>query len=184
MPLITHRSPRRRSRAVRQGFSLVEVAIALGIVAFAMLSILGLAQMGIFSLKESVNDSITGLILHDVRARIDGEPFPSAASLSSGANTTLSPFFYDRSGMFLATDGSGHVAHASYRVDVSLGGPNSALPHARAAVAVVTIRWPLDPDTGDLSPGAQKRQLSFLVTPATDGGWTNASPSYQPRINQ
>lgn len=186
MSLSSHASalPPSCSPACRRAFSLVEVAIALGIVAFAMLTIVGFMQVGLVSLNDSVNDSMTSLILNDVRARLEGTPFPSDADLASGAKTPLPSLFYDRSGQSLETDAAGKVAGASYRVDIVLGAPQAPLPDARVAVAVLTIAWPPDPLTGEIPQGSHNKQLSLLVTPATDRGWTEASSSYQPRIGQ
>lgn len=158
--------------------------MALGIIAFAVLAILGLMQVGIVSLNDSVNDSMASLILNDIRSRLDGEMFPSDSDLASGAKTSLPPVFYDRSGLVLEKNAPGNAPGASYRVDVVLGSPASPLANARIAVAFVTIAWPPDPGTGVVPPGARKRQASFLVTPGTDRGWADASPAYQAKISQ
>ncbi|PTY06482.1 hypothetical protein DB346_00935 [Verrucomicrobia bacterium LW23] len=178
-------TPPRRLAALYglRAFSLVEAALALGIMALAILSILSLMAVGVTSLKESISDSITSLILQDVKVRLDGTPFPSDAALASGQTTDLAPLFYDKSGLAAVADESEGYPTAVYRVDVTIGPHASPPPNARLAVAAVAIAWPLDRATG--APiGNQRRRFSILVTPATDRGWESASPSYQPKVNQ
>ena len=53
-----------------RGFSLVEVVMALGIVAFAMLSIVGLLPLGLDTVKESMNQTVTASIAQEIRGEL------------------------------------------------------------------------------------------------------------------
>ena len=52
------------------GFSLVEVSVALGIVAFALIAILGLVPVGMKSARDAENDTRSSLIAQDAYNRI------------------------------------------------------------------------------------------------------------------
>ena len=49
-----------------RGFSLIEVTIALGIVAFAMVPIIGLVSTGMKSLRDSMDETVRGEIVRKV----------------------------------------------------------------------------------------------------------------------
>ena len=84
MKTLTHRSHGSRQR--RAGFSLVEIALALGIAAFALIAIFGLLPVGINSNKTAaeqtaVVDIATGLIA-------DMRQAPTAAAIATAAAAT------------------------------------------------------------------------------------------------
>lgn len=87
-------------RIGRSGFSLVEVAIALGIVSFVLIALIGLLPIGLKHLQESEEAMASNLIFKDVNARVQ--------RLSSRPSEFRDPanrdfvFVYDASGLLLA----------------------------------------------------------------------------------
>src|ERR1700742_1236811 len=62
-------TPMRKSK--RQGFSLVEVVLALGIVAFAFVAILGLIPAGMSTFRQAINISVCS----QIGQRVIGDAF-------------------------------------------------------------------------------------------------------------
>jgi uncharacterized protein (TIGR02598 family) len=57
---------RKRNVLERSGFSLVEVTLALGIVAFSMLTLLGLVPLGLTTFHKAINASVSSQIVQHV----------------------------------------------------------------------------------------------------------------------
>ncbi len=51
-------------------FSLIEVAISVGLIAFALTAILGLMSIGVGASRDSIDDTVMGLIAQDVADRV------------------------------------------------------------------------------------------------------------------
>jgi uncharacterized protein (TIGR02598 family) len=93
-----------------QGFSLIEVTLAIGIVAFALIAILGLVPVGLNSGRESIDSTHTPLIAQDVFDRIRGYMTSNDSTNTLSYFGPYSPgiasfFFYDSDGV-RATTGS------------------------------------------------------------------------------
>lgn len=71
-------------RRGRSAFSLVEVTLALGIVAFALVAIFGLLSVGVNAARDSGDDMRIGFIMQDVAARVRAE----SSSLALTADPT------------------------------------------------------------------------------------------------
>lgn len=95
-----------------QAFSLVEVTIAIGVIAFALLAVIGLLPIGIQSSKDAGDDTRTSAIAQDVfnrtQGQLDGYVVMTAsnngyiASLPSSV-LTAGTFYYDSDGRFLSS---------------------------------------------------------------------------------
>lgn len=71
----------------QKGFSLVEVVLALGIVAFALMAVLGMFPVALGAAKESTSETHAAMIAQMVFGEIRAVP-PSAAFFPSGSNAT------------------------------------------------------------------------------------------------
>jgi uncharacterized protein (TIGR02598 family) len=132
----------------RHGFSLVEVVLALGVVGFALLAILGVAPVGLKSANESIDATRTSIIAADIESRIRASI--TTADFPSAAPTTRNfvPWYYNRDGILVSSAATGF-----YRVDATLGSswanslPNTDEHYLRPVSAIV--RWPVDQTTGN-----------------------------------
>ena len=61
-------------------FSLVECALALGIVSFVLVSMLGLLPVGLAAFRESINDTIRAQIVETVVSRLREHPFATLSN--------------------------------------------------------------------------------------------------------
>lgn len=75
----------------RNAFSLVEVALAVGIISFALVAVLGLLGVGINASRDSSDDTKIAFIMQDVSARVRAE----ASSLTLATNPTSLDLTWD-----------------------------------------------------------------------------------------
>jgi uncharacterized protein (TIGR02598 family) len=68
------------SAGSRRGFSLIEVTVALGILSFAMVGIIGLMPVGLGAMRDAIDESTTSLIAR----RLIGEYQQNAISAITG----------------------------------------------------------------------------------------------------
>ena len=156
--------------------SLVEVVLALGIVAFALLAVVGMIPVGVQSSRDAVDLTRTSMVAQDAAMRL-----PTLA-YTDGAPGATATWFYDQNGRWLNIDASlaSPYADGFYRVDVARGGmasypaytdPAAADPanaySTRLLAATVTVSWPLDPATGQSVGGSNKKVVYPLLTRAT-----------------
>ena len=90
------------------GFSLIEVTLALGIVAFAMIPIIGLVSSGMKSLRGSMDDAVRGEIVRKVVAEAGRVPY---TNLSTAFNNRL--FYFDDEGVQQASSNAQTIFVAS-----------------------------------------------------------------------
>lgn len=81
-----------------RGFSLVEVAIALGIVSFVLLALLGLFSVGLNAGKDSQLDTVQAAIVHRMLSEFRTADFDTLAETNAlfdyaGQAGTSSPYF-------------------------------------------------------------------------------------------
>jgi uncharacterized protein (TIGR02598 family) len=86
--------PKSRRINRRSAFSLIEITISLGIVAFAMVPIIGLVATGMKSLRDSMDETVRGEIVRKVAGEALRVPY---ANLS--AEFQNQTFFYDDEGI-------------------------------------------------------------------------------------
>jgi len=96
----------------KSGFSLVEVVIALGVVAFALISVLGLIPVGLQSFRQAIDNSATTQIVQRVVNEAQQTDFNSLA------NTV---YYFDDQGTLL----SGSTSQTLYSVNVIVSKPTS-----------------------------------------------------------
>lgn len=121
-----------------RAFSLVEVAMALGIFAFAIMGIVGLLPVGLNAFKESKARSVEALIVQQRANRVLQTPFKVLTNAGNTTNTMVTGLvFYSEDGVEItdATTGSipttaggfsGSACFAS-RVDIT---PSLTMPGA------------------------------------------------------
>jgi uncharacterized protein (TIGR02598 family) len=93
------------------GFSLIEVTIALGVFAFAMIPIIGLVSSGMKSLRGSMDEGVRGEIVRKVVAEAGRVPY---TNLSTAFNNRL--FYFDDEGVQQASSNAQTIFVASNSV--------------------------------------------------------------------
>ena len=153
--------------------SLVEVVLALGIVAFALVAVIGMIPVGVQSSRDAVDLTRTSLIAQDAAMRL-----PTLA-YTDGTPDATAAWFYDQNGRWLNVDASSASPYTGgfYRVDVVRGAlasypvntdpgvaDASNIYSTRLLVATATITWPLNPVTGQPVGGPNKKVVYPLLT--------------------
>lgn len=106
------------SHSRASGFSLVEVTLALGIVTFTLVAIIGLLSVGLDAGRASAEDTAVAGMSRQVLTRLRTVPFPPTASLPSPAylpftdppaavvaDSLMAAVFFDNSGDCLDANG-------------------------------------------------------------------------------
>ena len=137
----------------RSAFSLVEVALAVGIVSFAMLGVLGTLSVGLQSVRDSITETAKANIAGHLRGELQRIPFSPVQDSTYNIDTLAGQtYFYSRDG--LLTDGSDPRAYykAVFEVTgagvVSASNPASFQPESARNVTV-TLKFPVGVSTGD-----------------------------------
>lgn len=104
-------------RTVRcSAFTLVEVTIALGIISFALLAMIGLIPAGLGSLRDSTQQSINAQILQQISSGLTVKSFVNRTDFSAFSSTNL---YFDADAQPLAT-----ASGARYRAVITAQNPS------------------------------------------------------------
>ena len=138
-------------RNCRAGFSLVEVAVALGIFAFAITAVLGAFLVGMSTGRDTMGTQVAANIANSIANDLAATP-PQAAPPNATAyyspryyinnqNTTataLPPFYFDQTGAVCPAASAVYKATLTYR---SLINPTAAPPTTPDSVDIL-VSWP------------------------------------------
>jgi uncharacterized protein (TIGR02598 family) len=153
-----------RSPAMRGGFSLTEVVIALGIVAFSVTAIMGLLTAGLNSGKSSLDDTVIAAAARQEISNLRRAYFPTIAPSAEvattnnplGAKDVLGNVYFDVNGKRMQ-DANG--------VDIT----NAATARSQGAIyqCTVTVRG----DAYSLGPPAMTTGGNSLLNVEMDFQW-------------
>ena len=90
--------PRKPQRGRRSGFSLVEVVIAIGVVSFAMVAILGSLPVGIQSMQDAMQMQAKASIAQQLRSDLQQIPYGAASTDGINELETIT-WYYTSQGM-------------------------------------------------------------------------------------
>jgi uncharacterized protein (TIGR02598 family) len=139
---MSHQISSSSRNAVRgQGFTLIEVVLAIGLIGFSLLAIVGLMATAQRSSKEANESTAIALILQSSRGVLSGLSFTNLTnSLGTGSGVWMG---FDREGRYLGRTTSSNAVNtnAAYRVQV-LPANAAALTNYSHLRAVITISSP------------------------------------------
>ena len=126
-----------------RAFSLVEVTLALGIVAFALVSIMGLLPVGLRTVKNSHEQSAAATTLEQIASAIRNATTNNSGTYTAGAYSDVFWTTNDNKTISLnnlafngqATNGLGARLNASVHVTA----PTNA---TSKGIAVISVAWP------------------------------------------
>ncbi|MEO8440425.1 MAG: hypothetical protein ABI540_09415 [Spartobacteria bacterium] len=138
----------------RHGFSLIEVALALGIASFCLLSVFSLLPLGLQTTRASVEQnaasSLLGMVAGDLRVTPPGTTPSNQFQLQIGTATTL----------YLAEDGSWTATlQPQSRYLLTITYPANSTGGRGATFASLTVSWPAGASLANASGSA----TSFLA---------------------
>jgi uncharacterized protein (TIGR02598 family) len=105
------------------GFSLVEVVIAMGIVAFALIPLLGLVPVGLNTSRQAIDTTIEAQIIQ----QMTGQALQTDWTALTGLNSTTTLYYFDANGNTLpASSASSAIYTACFSVPLTPANPNGA----------------------------------------------------------
>lgn len=148
----------RRHTGRRGGFTLVEIVLALGVVSFSLLAIIGTLPVGFESMQESMMHAAQANISRELRGEFqqisfkseDGSGVPPAIAKLTGTT-----YFYSQEGMVLT--GSANAYYAA-KFDVGAGSASSyEFKQDNVNNITVTLSYPL------VAPEANRKKAVFTL---------------------
>ena len=163
-----HQNARHMQPPVRrtEGFSLVEVTLALGVAAICLILLLGLLAVGIKTQKngaqQTIANQIMTVILSDLRADLRLPPGQASKEGDSGfglhnhwaqmyAPDTL---WFNQQGDWLQLNGNAPAA-ATFRAKITYFSP----PTTSTSVASIVVSWPAQADPAATMPAGTVQQF-------------------------
>ena len=159
----------------RQGaFSLVEVTLSIGIIAFALVAILGLVPIAQRSGRDAIDDTKFSLIEQDVFTRV-------RATVNTSAQFTTPPspliYYYTNDGVFFADNSSlstaitsanaNHTSLPNFAASVAFGANfANALPNVDnnyLKPVTASVGWPLDSTGAVIGTNAARKTCTFYI---------------------
>jgi uncharacterized protein (TIGR02598 family) len=168
-------SPGSRDRST--GFSLTEVALALAIISFAFVAILGVIPAGLDASRNAVNHTVVAGILAQVQQRLLQQP------LQPGA-VAFSPLFFSDNGTPIPADAETNALSSRvYRADVEIV-EWARRPENTGTLSPlrVSLSWPVDgrgEAVGRLNP---KTTAVYTVSSLTGPDWEQIDRQYRSKI--
>ena len=154
----------------RLAFSLIEVVLALGIVSFALVAILGLLSVGLDSSRDSIDDTAVTLLGQDIYNRVRTDVAKLYYQTSASSSTSFSQsYYYDRDGRYVSDPANTAIFYHAYASVAPLNSPPPNLaPTATSPKfpddypllgAAVAVRWPVT--TTSATPPTSKAKSTF-----------------------
>jgi len=145
-----------KARKRQAAFSLVEIAMALGIVSFAFISVLGLLPVGLSTFRKAINASIGSQIVQKVINEAQQTDFnqlitdQSGQSIQPGSTGVKANRYFDEQGNELNTP-----AQSVYQVNTRIT-PSTVMPNngGNAYLATVTIQIVNNPGNVNITSSA------------------------------
>ena len=158
-------SGRARGRRA-QAFTLVEVVIALGIIAFAFVPVIGLLPVGLDMSRQAMDATICAQIAQQLTSEVQQTDFTDIASL---ANVT--PYWFDDQGKMVAGGAGGAIYTAAFTVS-----PTTKLPDSNtintgklATVAICVLNTKAGRTDHQNDPTASRDSRKFIVLVPDNG---------------
>ena len=139
------RTPKNRS-----AFSLVEVVIALGVVSFAVITLLALIPTGLSGFQQAQTSSVETQIVQQLNTELQNTPYAALFDTNSGAGTNTAVFgatgarFYDMEGDLTNTSSPNLPVYVatmmSYPFTNVMGGSSINLTNSSRLILAQTVQ--------------------------------------------
>jgi uncharacterized protein (TIGR02598 family) len=146
-----------------QGFSLVEVVLAIGVAAFSLLPVVGSLPVGLESVQEAMVQAAKANICRELRGELQQISFKSGSDVSTVRIDSLASvkYFYTREGMMVSGSTS---TNAYYEASFAVGDGSYSkqdgdftFQSVNARNITVVLSYPL------YAPSANRKQTTFSL---------------------
>jgi uncharacterized protein (TIGR02598 family) len=141
-------------RARTKAFSLVEVVLAIGVVAFAFLAMFGLLPVGLTTFRQAVDTTLGSQIVQRIINEAQQTDYPTLI-----ANPTAQRYFDDQGNEVASLNNSLYTAEITVSAPTSL--PNTSTPDS-TSLATVSVKFVNNPGHNP-SPFAATSNIPYSV---------------------
>jgi len=148
-------------RNLQRGFSLVEVTLAIGIISFSLLTVLGLMPVGLTTLRQATEQTIESQIVQKIGSEAQLTSYSKLASSFSGKT-----FYYSDQGNYLGSSPASAPVDTRYRAVATLSScvfPGSTNAPTTLSASLVTMR--IDIVSGSSEAAAKNTNSYSLQIP-------------------
>jgi uncharacterized protein (TIGR02598 family) len=118
----------------RKGFSLIEVTLAIGVISFALLALLGVMPVGMATLRDAMDRTTESQIIRQIGATALLTSYTNLPTQFSGTT-----FYYDQEGTLLGQSPAGRPEGTRYSAQATLQSPN--FPGSSTATNITASLW-------------------------------------------
>lgn len=124
-----------RSLRISGGFSLVEVVMALGIMSFALMGLVGLLPAGLSQFRQAIDLTVKAQIAQELTAMTQRTSFSDLSTIGTSGSPTL--YYYDSEGAKLA---DGEEDSYAYKAELYLTDAGELLRPTWASTSANNVR--------------------------------------------
>lgn len=148
--------------ATSGGFSLVEVVIAIGVIAFAFIPMVGMLPMGLNLSRQAIDTTVQAQIAQELTAEVQQTDFSRLADL--GATSVANPYYFDDQGNKVS-DPNNAIYQAVIAISTNTTLPNSVATQklATATLCVLNTKANRTCQEQDLTKNRDSKKITFLV---------------------
>lgn len=145
-----------------RGFSLVEVVIAIGVIAFAFIPMVGMLPMGLNLSKQAIDTTVEAQIAQRLTAEVQQTDFSRLDELA--ASSITSPYYFDDQGNKVA-DPANAIYQAIFAISTSTTLPNAVATQKLATVTLCVLNTKSNRTSQeqDLTRNPDSKKISLLV---------------------
>lgn len=137
-----------------RAFTLIETVLAIGIVSFALVGIMGLLPCGLQVFRKAMDTTLESQMVQHLSGKISQTPYEDL-SLLQGQN-----FWFDDSGNFVAENSADGIYQATVTVNPQTTLPGSASP---ATDGLTGVRMTFQRKGESASAGASKTFVTYIA---------------------
>jgi len=144
------------------GFSLVEVILAIGVIAFAFIPMVGMLPMGLDLSRQAIDTTVQAQIVQQLTTEVQQTDFSRLADLASAS--TASPYYFDDQGNQV-TDPNNAIYQAVFAISTSTTLPDSIATQKLATVTLCVLNTKSNRHSKeqDLTKNPDSKKITFLV---------------------
>jgi uncharacterized protein (TIGR02598 family) len=144
------------------GFSLVEVVIAIGVIAFAFIPMVGMLPMGLDLSRQAIDTTVQAQIVQQLTTEVLQTDFSRLDDLAS--SSAANPYYFDDQGNPV-TDPSNAIYEAVFGISTSTTLPDSVPTQKLATVTLCVLNTKSNRQSKeqDLTKNPDSKKIPFLV---------------------
>lgn len=145
-----------------RGFSLVEVVIAIGVIAFAFIPMVGMLPMGLNLSRQAIDTTVEAQISQRLTAEVQQTDFSRLDELATAS--IANPYYFDDQGNKV-TDPANAIYQATFAISTSTTLPNAVATQKLATVTlcVLNTRSNRTSQEQDLTKNPDSKKITLLV---------------------